>query len=221
MRPAKSFWKNAQDWRTTCQWFCQRMRFDTLAAIAWLAIRFAGQRERPRHQHHQRHADEQRPGSANSVVGRDRGDQRDDAAHEHRDRRVDQRDHEADHEQRDEQPLRLPGKMPKEGDAARPAAPAGRAMSVGFNSRSKSVNMAQARNGPVRDSRAPSAGRPWFLFIGSGTGGYSGFVIPRTDRARTAHGPLRRWQSRLAPVGLAHFAGATRRMRPVELSVAS
>ena len=28
MRPAKSFWKNAQDWRTTCQWFCQRMRFD-------------------------------------------------------------------------------------------------------------------------------------------------------------------------------------------------
>ena len=40
MRPAKSFWKNAQDCRTTCQWFCQRMRFDTLAAIAWLASRF-------------------------------------------------------------------------------------------------------------------------------------------------------------------------------------
>src|SRR5262249_43754157 len=32
--------KNAQDWRTTYQWFCQRMRFDTLAEIAWLAIRF-------------------------------------------------------------------------------------------------------------------------------------------------------------------------------------
>ena len=40
MRPAKSFWKNVQDCRTTCQWFCQRMRFDTLAAIAWLASRF-------------------------------------------------------------------------------------------------------------------------------------------------------------------------------------
>src|SRR6266566_2537744 len=37
MRPAKSFWKNAQDWRTTYQWFCQRMRFDTLAEIAWFA----------------------------------------------------------------------------------------------------------------------------------------------------------------------------------------
>jgi hypothetical protein len=40
MRPAKSFWKNAQDCRTTCQWLCQRIRLPTLAAIAWLAIRF-------------------------------------------------------------------------------------------------------------------------------------------------------------------------------------
>ena len=40
MRPAKSFWKNVHDWRTTYQWFCQRMRFDTLADTAWLAIRF-------------------------------------------------------------------------------------------------------------------------------------------------------------------------------------
>ena len=39
MRPAKSFWKNDHDWRTTCQWFCQRMRFDTLAAIAWFISR--------------------------------------------------------------------------------------------------------------------------------------------------------------------------------------
>ena len=62
MRPAKSFWKNAQDWRTTCQWFCQRMRFDTLAAIAWLAIRFCEvMRERPRDQQHQRHAEQMRP----------------------------------------------------------------------------------------------------------------------------------------------------------------
>src|SRR6516225_9320084 len=40
MRPAKSFWKNAQDWRTTYQWFCHRMRLETLAEIAWFAIRF-------------------------------------------------------------------------------------------------------------------------------------------------------------------------------------
>ena len=26
MRPAKSFWKNGQFWRTTCQWLCQRIR---------------------------------------------------------------------------------------------------------------------------------------------------------------------------------------------------
>ena len=40
MRPAKSFWKNAQLCRTTCQWFCQRIRLPTLAAIAWLAMMF-------------------------------------------------------------------------------------------------------------------------------------------------------------------------------------
>src|SRR5262252_6554071 len=40
MRPAKSFWKNAQDWRTTYQWFCHLMRLETLAEIAWFAIRF-------------------------------------------------------------------------------------------------------------------------------------------------------------------------------------
>jgi hypothetical protein len=39
MRPAKSFWKNAQDWRTTYQWFCHLMRFDTFAEIAWFARR--------------------------------------------------------------------------------------------------------------------------------------------------------------------------------------
>ena len=40
MRPAKSFWKNVQLWRTTCQWLCQRIRLPTLAAIAWLAMMF-------------------------------------------------------------------------------------------------------------------------------------------------------------------------------------
>ncbi len=40
MRPAKSFWKKVQDWRTTYQWFCHLMRLDTFAEIAWFAIRF-------------------------------------------------------------------------------------------------------------------------------------------------------------------------------------
>ena len=40
MRPAKSFWKNAQDWRDTYQWFCHRIMLETLAEIAWLATRF-------------------------------------------------------------------------------------------------------------------------------------------------------------------------------------
>ena len=40
MRPAKSFWKNAQLCRTTCQWLCQRIMLPTLAAIAWLAMMF-------------------------------------------------------------------------------------------------------------------------------------------------------------------------------------
>jgi hypothetical protein len=40
IRPAKSFWKKLHDWRTTCQWLCQRMRLATLAAIAWLATMF-------------------------------------------------------------------------------------------------------------------------------------------------------------------------------------
>src|SRR3972149_3776422 len=29
MRPAKSFWKNGQFWRTTCQWLCQRIMLVT------------------------------------------------------------------------------------------------------------------------------------------------------------------------------------------------
>ena len=39
MRPAKSFWKNAQLWRTTCQCACQRIRPVNGAASAWLVMR--------------------------------------------------------------------------------------------------------------------------------------------------------------------------------------
>ena len=34
MRPAKSFWKNGQLWRTTCQWLCQRIRLVAPGMIA-------------------------------------------------------------------------------------------------------------------------------------------------------------------------------------------
>ena len=36
MRPAKSFWKNVQLCRTTCQWFCQRIMLDMLGLTIWL-----------------------------------------------------------------------------------------------------------------------------------------------------------------------------------------
>jgi hypothetical protein len=39
MRPAKSFWKNAQLWRTTCQCACQRTRPVNGAEMPWLAMR--------------------------------------------------------------------------------------------------------------------------------------------------------------------------------------
>ena len=39
MRPAKSFWKNVQLCRTTCQWLCQRIRLVRPGAMAWLVIR--------------------------------------------------------------------------------------------------------------------------------------------------------------------------------------
>ena len=38
IRPAKSFWKNGQLWRTTCRWLCQRTRLVTLATSPALVI---------------------------------------------------------------------------------------------------------------------------------------------------------------------------------------
>src|SRR5262249_29170304 len=119
MRPAKSFWKNAHDWRTTYQWFCHRMRFDTLAEIAWFAIRFCVERDRTRNQQHHRHSKQMRPEFREQLVRRARRDQGDDAPHEHGNGRIEQRDHQAGREQRREQALRLAGEMPEERDEAR------------------------------------------------------------------------------------------------------
>jgi hypothetical protein len=41
MRPAKSFWKNGQLWRTTCQWLCQRIRLVTPGSTALLRTRLS------------------------------------------------------------------------------------------------------------------------------------------------------------------------------------
>ena len=81
IRPAKSFWKNAQDWRTTYQWFCQRMRFDTLAEIAWLASRFCVVSAIGRAiSSTSAMPSEMRPEFREQLVRRARRDQRDDAS---------------------------------------------------------------------------------------------------------------------------------------------
>ena len=41
MRPAKSFWKNGQLCRTTCQWLCQRIRLVTPGSTALLRTRLS------------------------------------------------------------------------------------------------------------------------------------------------------------------------------------
>ena len=41
MRPAKSFWKNGQLWRTTCQWLCQRIIVVTPGITALLRTRLS------------------------------------------------------------------------------------------------------------------------------------------------------------------------------------
>ena len=41
MRPAKSFWKNGQLCRTTCQWLCQRIRLVTPGTTALLRTRLS------------------------------------------------------------------------------------------------------------------------------------------------------------------------------------
>ncbi len=70
MRPAKSFWKKAQLWRTTCQWLCQRIMLATFTAIAWLAEDILrGDRKRAEDQQLQRHAGEKMPGFGEQLSG--------------------------------------------------------------------------------------------------------------------------------------------------------
>src|SRR5262245_40840702 len=117
IRPAKSFWKNAQDWRIRYQWFCHLIRFDTLAEIAWLAIRFCAVSASGR-AISSTNAMPRRCGQnfANSSWGLARSDQGNDPSHEHGNRRVEQRHHQPGGEQCSEQALRLAGEVPEERD---------------------------------------------------------------------------------------------------------
>jgi hypothetical protein len=64
MRPAKSFWKKGQLWRTTCQWLCQRIRLVTPGSTALLRTRLsASSISGPAQQHQRTHA-QQRIGVA-------------------------------------------------------------------------------------------------------------------------------------------------------------
>ena len=69
MRPAKSFWKNGQLCRTTCQWLCQRIRLVTPGTTRVVAHEAVGeQRQRPADQHERRHADQHRHGGAKAAA---------------------------------------------------------------------------------------------------------------------------------------------------------
>jgi hypothetical protein len=74
------------------------------------------QRKRAQQQEHERHRAEDRPELVEELVRLARRDERDDAAHEHRDQRIEHRHAEAGDEQPDEQALGLAGKMPIEAD---------------------------------------------------------------------------------------------------------
>ena len=121
MRPAKSFWKNAQDWRTTCQWFCQRMRLATLAAIAWFISRCCATKASGRStsstaampSEHRPGLGEQRLPACVCVISVTTWPMKTGIGD------VEQRDDEAGREQRDEQALGLAGEVPIERDEAR------------------------------------------------------------------------------------------------------
>ena len=116
MRPAKSFWKNAQDCAHDVPVVLPADAVGDVGGDRLVHHQMLGDEgERAQHQQHGGHAGKHRPGlgaaeSPASVLG----DQRHDLADEHRDGDVEQRDDKADGEQAEEQALRLAGEMPIE-----------------------------------------------------------------------------------------------------------
>ena len=69
MRPAKSFWKNAQLWRTTWKWLCQRIRLLNGPAMRLVGDEIARQHDAgPGDQDDHRHADQPGPGVGEEPV---------------------------------------------------------------------------------------------------------------------------------------------------------
>ena len=101
MRPAKSFWKNVQLCRTTCQWFCQRIMFERPGLTIWL-ISTMWQSSTPGRSSSSTTAMPMSCGQASwsSACGRVVGDQADDAADEGGDGHVEDAEQAAEQEQR-------------------------------------------------------------------------------------------------------------------------
>ena len=115
MRPAKSFWKNVQLCRTTCQWFCQRIMLDRPGLTIWLISTMWPSNTDGRISS----STTAMPASCgqasrSSASGACVGDQADDAADEGGDGHVQHRDQAAEHEQRDDQPALLADEVPVE-----------------------------------------------------------------------------------------------------------
>src|SRR5213592_911345 len=119
MRPAKSFWKNGQFCRTTCQWLCQRIMLVTPGISAFWRINMSARLERADEEHESHHAGEQGPLRVESRLAVDGLHQRNQLPYEHRDHRVDQRHGQAGHEHKRVPALGLAHEVPVKGDESR------------------------------------------------------------------------------------------------------
>ena len=119
MRPAKSFWKNVQPCRTTCQWFCQRTRLVSPGTRIRLATISCAKCAAGRKIRNSAAISSSCPPASRQIAsGSVDDDQRDDAADRYRDQRIDDRDAEPGHEQRRDRPRDLPHEMPVEAQRA-------------------------------------------------------------------------------------------------------
>ena len=151
--PAKSFWKNGQLWRTTCQWLCQRIRLVTPGTTALLRTRLSASSASGRPM-----SDDGAPCRPASAAPRANAAARSVACISVTSlpmktgiERVDQRDRKAGHEHRGVQAARLADEVPVEGEeAAAAAAPAGsaRRADAGFEEGEHGVKRVIVTAGP-------------------------------------------------------------------------
>ena len=203
MRPAKSFWKKVQLWRTTCQWLCQRIRLVRPGIDRLIGDQVLEGDARPGARRAARRpcraaAAKRR---ASSVAGRVARDQRHDAADEDRNGRVEQRHQRARRRTARPRGARLPAHnasrtLPAPPAAApRPAARWARAV--------------LRRNGTWCYSRAPADPLRAFFCVelGIDPGAAAGRLRPiRPIRPLAVSAPL--------ASGRGNAAGSIRRWRP-------